>query len=394
MNVEEALRQLNAIAGPGTSVIAALSGGVDSAVAAWLLQKAGMRVIGVTTKNFCFGDVDLPARSCCSIESIEDAKRICSALDVNHMVLDAEDLFKREVIDNFVEEYAHSRTPNPCVRCNIAVRFHVLSALAGKLGAEFIATGHYAGIQRRRPGKALITRGTDRIKDQSYFLSGLNGPLLDRIIFPLGGFTKKEVRKIAGDAHLPVAEKAESQEVCFMPEGDLKSFLSEHIVFDPGPIVDTEGSVIGRHEGLHAYTIGQRKGLGVYGAEPSYVIRIDGEKNRLIVGGSEHLYGRRLLCEFVWIDGGFGDVEKETVLIGPDTCAAWERTEEVTAQIRSRHHAGGVERIALWGSKCEITFEESQRAICPGQTVALYRGAAVVGSGTIIKTLGSADNAN
>ncbi len=369
MTIRGEFLDLDAYLESGRSVVVALSGGVDSAVAALLLKEAGFKVTGITMKNFCYGEAEVPERSCCSVEAIEDAKRVCLELGIGHAVLDVEEDFRRNVIEDFFKEYAGGRTPNPCVRCNVHVRFRWLSDFADKIGADFMATGHYARIFRAGDAKMYLGRGTDKGKDQSYFLSGVSPGFLARMIFPLGNLEKKHVREMAAKASLPVAEKGDSQEACFVTERGLKDFLSKRLAFEPGPIVDLAGRVIGEHEGVYAYTVGQRKGLGSLGVKPQYVVRLDVGKNEVVVGDEERLYRKELDCSLVWIDpllrrgGRFGG--------------------SVSAQIRSRHEAAPIESMEFEDGLCRIRFKEPQRAICPGQTVAFYLDDLVVGSGVI-----------
>ncbi|UCH85001.1 MAG: tRNA 2-thiouridine(34) synthase MnmA [Candidatus Latescibacterota bacterium] len=349
------------------SVLVSMSGGVDSAVAALLVTQAGYRTVGLTMKNYCYGDADVPDRSCCSIESIEDAKRECDRLDIPHRVADVEEVFARDVIDNFLGEYQNARTPNPCVRCNSIVRFEALISYADRLGIDLVATGHYARVFEADNGSLYMARSVNRDKDQSYFLSGVHGDMLRRVLFPLGTFDKQTVRKTAESAELAVAHKKESQEVCFVPEGTLRSFLvSNGVDLTPGPIEDTNGRVLGEHDGLAQYTVGQRRRLGIATGIPQYVVRLDRRRNALVVGGEDELFARELTCTLAWIDPHAAT---------DSVC--------VTAQIRYRHRPASVKRIHIEKSRCRVVFEEPQRAICPGQTVGFYRGDIVVGSGVI-----------
>ena len=351
----------------GKSAIVAMSGGVDSAVAALVARDAGLRVIGLTMKNYCYGDAEVPDRSCCSVEAIGDARRECDRLGIAHHVADVEALFTREVIDNFLSEYHNARTPNPCVRCNSIVRFDTLLDYANRLGIDYVATGHYARIYRDDSGKRYLARSTNREKDQSYFLSGVHGDMLDRVLFPLGDREKAAVRRAAGAAAMDVADKKESQEVCFVPDGTLRSFLeSRDVPLEPGRIEDVSGVVVGEHGGLASYTVGQRRGLGVAAGRPQYVIDLDRERNVLVVGDAGSLSRRELVCRFTWIDD-----------------MALEDPASVTARIRYRHAGARVREIARQGDRGRVVFAEPQRAIAPGQTLALYRGELVVGSGTI-----------
>ena len=349
-------------------VLIAMSGGVDSAVTALLVKEAGYRAVGLTMKNYCYGDADVPDRSCCSIEAIEDARRECDRLGIPHRVTDVEGFFTREVIDNFIAEYESARTPNPCVRCNSIVRFQTLIDYADRLGLRYVATGHYARVFETSEGKRYLARSTNRRKDQSYFLSGVHGDVLDRVLFPLGDYEDKgTVRAVANHASMTVANKKESQEVCFVPDGTLRSFLeSRHVSLSPGRIENQSGDLLGEHSGLAAYTIGQRRHIGVAAGRPQYVMELDTERNVVVVGDADELLCRGLRCTLGWID--------PSVEANPGG---------VTAQIRYRHAGAPVTRIATDGSTAFVEFDEPLRAICPGQTIAFYRGDLVVASGVI-----------
>jgi tRNA-specific 2-thiouridylase len=357
--------------GAGARVLLAMSGGVDSAVSAMRLRDAGYDVLGLTMKNYCYGDAAVPDRSCCSIESIDDARGVCDTLGIRHMVVSTEELFGAEVFDNFVSEYRDGRTPNPCVRCNSIVRFDTLADYAARLGADLVATGHYARVFEREDGRRYLARAAYRAKDQSYFLSGLSHEALGKVLFPLGDRTKPEVRGDARDAGLDIAGKPESQEVCFMPDGTLREFLDGRVDMRPGDIENVDGEVVGTHSGLAAYTVGQRRGLGVSAPQPLYVVRMERERNVLVVGYDDALFERALTCRLGWLDAG-----------------AEGAGAGITAQIRSRQEAQPVVSIKRAQDTAAVVFEDAQRAVAPGQTIAFYDGDVVVGSG-VIETAGS-----
>lgn len=351
----------------GESVLIAMSGGVDSAVAALLVKEAGFRAVGLTMKNYCYGDADVPDRSCCSVEAIHDARRECDRLGIPHRVVDVEDFFTHEVVDNFLSEYQEARTPNPCVRCNSIVRFSTLIDHADRFGIDYVATGHYARIFEMDNGERYLARSTNRRKDQSYFLSGVHGETLGRMLFPLGDYDKETVRGVASDASIAVADKKESQEVCFVPDGTLRSFLdSKDVALLAGPIENTEGEVLGQHEGLASYTVGQRRHLGIAAGRPQYVVRLDRERNTLVVGDEDELMSGEFMCTFQWLDP---QVRSKPL--------------NVRAQIRYHHEPTPVTDIFTDGRKGRVQFESPQRAVCPGQTVVFFRDDIVVGSGVI-----------
>lgn len=351
----------------GARVLLAMSGGVDSAVAAVKLQEAGYDVVAMTMKNYCYGDVEVPERSCCSLDAIEDARSVCDRVGIRHMVVSTEEIFGTEVYSNFLSEYRDGRTPNPCVRCNSVVRFHTLLDYAARMDVDYVATGHYARLFRSEDGRLRTARPAYLAKDQSYFLSGLHDGDLDRVIFPLGDYEKLEVRAAARVAGLDVADKPESQEVCFIPDGTLREFLDGKVPLVPGDIENANGEVVGRHHGLAAYTVGQRRGLGISAPDPLYVVRLECERNVLVVGGNEDLFEDRLSCRLSWFDRSYDGATNG----------------RLGAQIRSRHSAQPVAAVALGHERAVVQFVEPQRAIAPGQTIAFYDGDVVVGAGVI-----------
>jgi tRNA-uridine 2-sulfurtransferase len=350
-------------------VLLAMSGGVDSAVSALTLVEAGYRVVGLTMKNYCYGESANAAaaeRSCCSTEAIDDARAVCQRIGIRHMVVSTEELFGREVYHNFLDEYRRGRTPNPCVRCNSIVRFDTLVEWADRMGFDYVATGHYARVFRSDAGRHYVARSTSRAKDQSYFLSALEPSVLNRVLFPLGGREKDAVRAAARAGGLRVADKPDSQEVCFVSTRTLREFLDGKVEMTPGRVTTLAGDVVGAHEGLATYTIGQRRGLGIAAAKPQYVVALDVSKNAVVLGDDEDLYHRELTCDVAWFD-----------------LAAAQNAVPLTAQIRSRHGAEAVALGSVEKGMAHVAFETPQRAMAPGQTIAFYDGDVVVGSGVI-----------
>ena len=351
----------------GKRVVVAMSGGVDSSVAAAILKKEGYEVIGVTMRLWSEGDGDSPAphRRCCSVEEVEDARRVCQVLDIPFYVVNFEAQFRTHVVDYFCREYLRGRTPNPCLACNKWIKFDSLLNKALALGAEHLATGHYARIERYDKGYRLL-KALDASKDQSYVLYALRQKEMEHLLFPMGLYRKSEARKMAQGLGLPVWDKEESQETCFIFNGDYRHFLAERSSHQPGDIVDADGKVRGRHSGIAFYTVGQRRGLGVVSREPLYVLSIDRVSNRVVVGSDEQLLRSELVASEVSFVSG--EAPQEPV--------------EVTAKIRYKSPEA---RAMLYpeGERVRLVFEEPQRAITPGQAVVFYDGDVVLGGGII-----------
>ncbi len=386
-------------------VLVAMSGGVDSSVAAALLHRAGHEVVGVTMKTFCYEETAGPSRTCCGLDGILDAKRVADRLGIPHYVFDVEEEFTRDVIDDFVGEYARGRTPNPCVRCNSNTKFRDLLRRGRALGCDAIATGHYVrvrhpGLDRTSPSGpgvgvtgdegpapdgSWLLRGADREKDQAYFLWGLPRELLPLLRFPLGDLTKPEVRELARELGLVTAEKPESQEICFVPSGDYREFLAQrlrprHPALEPGTVVTLDGEVVGEHPGYAGFTVGQRKGLGGGFAEPQFVLEIRPETREVVVGPREALVSGAMTVEGIhWLTGSPP---------GPGT----------PLQVQIRHRApgvpavvdgweegptGGGEESGSPGPVLRVRFLEPQRAVTPGQSAVFFQGDRVLGGGRI-----------
>ncbi len=357
---------------PAERVVVAMSGGVDSSVAAALLVAEGHEVIGATMQIWPSW---LPANraegGCCSLAAVEDARRVAATLGIPYYVLDLQESFADGVIRPFAEAYLRGVTPNPCLACNTRIKFRALLAKARALGATRLATGHYArsGFDPAR-GRYLLWRGADPRKDQSYALYGLDQEQLAASLFPLGGLRKDEVRALARDRGLAVAEKGESQEICFIPDHDYAGFLCAYRreALAPGPIVDRAGRVLGRHKGLACYTVGQRRGLGIAAPEPLYVLELRPESNEVVVGPEEALYQGELWAgEVNWIG------------LAPPLPAS----VQVMAKIRYSAPPAAAVVYPLAGGRAKVVFGRPQRAIAPGQAVVFYRGDEVLGGGTI-----------
>jgi tRNA-specific 2-thiouridylase len=346
-----------------------MSGGVDSSLAAALLVEQGYEVIGVTLQ-LGPDEGGSSQRGCCSLSAVEDARRVAGKLGIPYYVLNFRDIFAETVIADFVREYRRGRTPNPCVRCNQHVKFAALRQRARQLGAEFLATGHYARVSTDpESGRYLLLRGVDAAKDQSYALYTLTQEQLASTLFPLGGMTKAETRCRAAALGLGVATKRDSQEICFVPEDDYAGFLRrrEPAVATPGPIVDQQGNVLGEHPGIAFFTLGQKRGLRLPVPHPLYVLEIRPETNTLVVGPEEALRQRAcVVTDLNWISVAAPQVELE-----------------VTAKVRYNMEDQAAVVRPLAEDQAQLVFDEPQRAITPGQAAVFYQGDRVVGGGTV-----------
>jgi tRNA (5-methylaminomethyl-2-thiouridylate)-methyltransferase len=351
-------------------IVVAMSGGVDSSVAAALLAEQGHEVIGLSMQLYDQSEGQTSFGSCCSIEDLHDARRVAAAIGIPHYIVNFEKQFNEQVVSNFVHEYAAGRTPLPCAHCNSDLKFATLAEKARGFGADAVATGHYARVERDADGRLLLRRGVDNGKDQSYFLFSLTQEQLAGALFPVGDLPKDEVRRYARRRRLPVADKPDSQEICFIPDNDYRSFVTRSVpdAAREGALVDESGRVLGTHAGIHRFTVGQRKGLGLASATgtPMYVLALRPEEQQVVVGPKASLKRTSLTASGVnWI------VEEPA------------ETLRVTAQIRHRHEAAPATVRSLGDGRAEAVFDESQLAITPGQAVVFYDGDAVVGGGWI-----------
>lgn len=355
-------------------VLVAMSGGIDSSVAAMLLHEEGYEVIGLTMKTWDYSSSGGTRKTtgCCSLDDINDARTLAVEMGFHHIILDIRKEFGDSIIDNFVDEYLAGRTPNPCVLCNTHIKWEALLKRADQLGCEFIATGHYAKV-RKENGRHIVSKGKDENKDQSYVLWGLTQESLARTLFPLGGFSKPEIRKMALDrGYEELSKKGESFEICFVPDNDYRGFLKRRVdgleeKVDGGDFVSVEGEVIGKHKGYPFYTIGQRKGLEVAFGDPRYVIKIDAKNNQVILGTKE-------------------DLNKKTVFVRNPNISKFESIDkemEVLSKIRYKDNGANSSISPLPDGRLKIEFYKDVQGVAPGQSAVFYDGNDLIGGGFI-----------
>lgn len=354
-------------------VVVGMSGGVDSSVAACLLKEQGYDVIGVTMQIWQDEDPDESAENggCCGLSAVEDARRVAWSLGIPYYVMNFRREFKDAVMDYFVDEYLHGRTPNPCIACNRFVKWEALLSRSMDIGADYIATGHYARIEKLPNGRYTIRNSVTAAKDQTYALYNLTQDQLKRTLMPVGDYTKDEIRQIAEDRGLAVAKKKDSMEICFIPDNDYAKFIEQAVEKVPGAgnFVDKDGNILGRHKGITHYTVGQRKGLSLSLGHPVFVTEIRPDTNEVVIGSGEEVFSDYLVCsDLNWmaVDGLHGE----------------ER--EVMAKIRYSHKGAPCRIRELPDGKVECRFETPQRAVTPGQAVVFYEEDHVFGGGTIL----------
>ena len=355
-------------------VVVGMSGGVDSSVAAWLLKEQGYDVIGVTMQIWQDEDTEVQEAEggCCGLSAVDDARRVAMDLGIPYYVMNFKEEFRKNVMDYFVGEYVEGRTPNPCIACNRHVKWESLLRRSMAIGADYIATGHYAQIDRLPGGRYSLKTSVTAAKDQTYALYNLTQEQLSHTLMPVGSYHKEEIRDMAKRLGLPVAHKPDSQEICFIPDHDYASFIEEYTgrELPPGNFVDLDGRVLGRHRGITHYTVGQRKGLNLSMGRPVFVVEIRPETNEVVIGDNEDVFTNVLRCDklnWMAVDGLHG------------------KSMEVTAKIRYSHKGSPCTIREIGEGMVECRFYEPVRAVTPGQAVVFYDGDYVAGGGTIIR---------
>lgn len=356
-------------------VMLGMSGGVDSSVAAAVLLQQGFEVIGVTMQ--IWPDMEEERRKteggCCSLSAVDDARRVANKLGIPYYVLNFKDIFQEKVIDYFTDEYMQGRTPNPCIACNRYVKFDAMLKKAVSMGIDYIATGHYAKVEYdEKTGRYLLKKSVTEKKDQTYALYNLTQEQLSHTLMPIGSYTKDRVREIAREIGLTVASKPDSQEICFVEDNDYGRYISENTDYNivPGDFVDTKGNVLGKHKGIVHYTVGQRKGLGIALGKPVFVVEINVQRNRVVLGDESEAFSNALISD----DLNFISIEK--------------LSEPLKVKAKIRYSAKEADAVVypIENGKARVVFDSPQRAITPGQSVVFYDGDIVVGGGTIEKS--------
>lgn len=358
-------------------VVIGMSGGVDSSVAAYLLKKAGYDVIGVTMQIWQENGIEQQEEDggCCGLSAVDDARRVANALDIPYYVMNFRGEFQKNVIDYFIDEYTKGRTPNPCIACNRYVKWESLLKRSLDIGADYIATGHYARIEKLPNGRYVIKKSVTSKKDQTYALYNLTQEQLSKTLMPVGEYTKDEIREIAKGINLRIANKPDSQEICFVSDNDYAGFIEKETgkTFTKGDFIDVDGNVVGQHKGIIHYTVGQRKGLGLSLGKPVFVIEILPDTNQVVVGDNKDVFAKGLLADRL----NFMAIEEPE--IGQEV--------RLVAKIRYNHEGAPCTIKRINEEQCEVIFDEPQRAITPGQAVVFYDGDYVAGGGTILKRI-------